>query len=73
MPVPVLLLVLGKKIQKTWKTILHSIKFECKIWAVIESGVVWEGYNIKLRTICLKAQNCFQVLTGGHVRGNTKT
>ena len=53
MPVPVLLLVLGKKIQKTWKTMLHSIKFECKIWAVIENGVVWEGYNIKLRTICL--------------------
>ena len=41
-------------------------KFECKIWAVIESGAIWEGYNIKLRTIFLKVQNCFQVLTGGH-------
>ena len=48
-------------------------KFECKIWAVIESVVVWEGYNIKLRTICLNAQNCSQVLTDGHVRSNTKT
>ena len=48
-------------------------KLECKIWAVIESGAVWEGYNIKLRTICLKAQNCSKVLTSGHVRGNTKT
>ena len=43
-------------------------KFECKIWAVIESGAVWEGYNIKLRTNCLKAQNCSKALAGGHVR-----
>ena len=48
-------------------------KFKCKIWAVIESGVVWEGYNINVRTISLKAQNFSKVLTGGIVRGNTKT
>ena len=30
-----------------------------------------EGY-IKLRIISLKVQNCSKVLTGGHVRGNTK-
>ena len=48
-------------------------KFECKIWTVIEGGAVWEGYNIKLRTICLKVQSCSKVLTVGYVRGNTKT
>ena len=56
------------------KDMLHIYgKFECKIWAVIESGAVWEWYSIKLRIICSKVQNCSKVLAGGHVRGNTKT
>ena len=47
-----------------------NVRFEL-FQKVVQYGK--DSYSIKLRTICLKVQNCSKVLTGGHVRGNTKT
>ena len=46
-----------------------NVRFEL----LLESGAVWQGYSIKLRTICLKVHNCSKVVTDGHVKGNNKT
>ena len=57
----------GKKIYFI-STVNSNVRLE-----LLQKVVQYEKeHSIKLRTICLKVQNCSKALTNGHVRCNTK-